>query len=224
MVQNRYLEVGEHQEVQNEENIEKVQIDVNEGRVEDMAKPGPRPQGINSRGRGTPIPRGRGMPLRGRGGPGRGLAPAAPASADSSKPKSPYILPDGKWCSTQTCHLDHDTRRPGTTCYRKSDVSVEVPQRVWDSPGYLAALDADRLANHQYHKLPGQPKPLRGPGGTTVRPALTHANANLCDPCVDEWGFEIDAALDESADDNGGAMSFMFDMGSPDYSSTGPNT
>ena len=157
---------------------------------------------------------------RGRGGPGRGSAPAAPASADSSKPKSPYILPGGKWCSSQTCHLDHDTRRPGTTCYRKSDVSVEVPQRVWDSPGYLAALDADRLANHQYHKLPGQPKPLRGPGGTTVRPALAHANANLCDPCVDEWGFAIYAALDESADDNGGAMSFMFDMGSPDYSSS----
>ena len=71
MPQNHHNEVREYEEVQNEENIEKVkEKDVNEGRVEDLAKPGQRPQPLRgNRGRGGPTVRRRGGPInRGRGG------------------------------------------------------------------------------------------------------------------------------------------------------------
>jgi hypothetical protein len=134
----------------------------------------------------------------GRASGGRGGA-AAPAPASSgAKQTSPFVLPDGAWCKSKTCHLNHDTRRPGETCYRKSDESPELPERIWNSPGHLAALERDRLENHKYFSLPGQPKPMRGPNGTTV--PHSPASAHVFDPCIDEYGFstalvELSASL-----------------------------
>ena len=126
----------------------------------------------------------------GRGTGGRGSAPAANARTPTTtypngdpKPPSPYLLSGGRWCSTNTCHLDHDTRRPGEACYRKSDVSPKLPERIWNSPKHLASLDRDRLENHKYHNLPGQPKQLLGPNGDTVRPT-PEAAAAYCDTCM----------------------------------------
>lgn len=83
--QNHYNEVREYEEVHNEENIEKVnERDVNEGRVEDMAQPGGRPQplrGNRGRGRGGNVNRGRGGGMM----PPRPNAPKAPQKSIPSK-------------------------------------------------------------------------------------------------------------------------------------------
>jgi hypothetical protein len=69
MPQNHQSEIREYEEVTTQRNIEKVkEKDVNEGRIEDMARPGGRPQPLRG-SRGRPAPRGRGM-LTPRGRPG----------------------------------------------------------------------------------------------------------------------------------------------------------
>lgn len=76
MVKNHDFDSRSHEELRHVSNIEKVkEKDVNEGRVEDMAKPGPRPQPLRARGAPNAM-RGRGAPIpRGRGGPGIPLPP-----------------------------------------------------------------------------------------------------------------------------------------------------
>jgi chromosome segregation ATPase len=76
MVKNHDFDSRSHEEPRHVSNLEKVQEkNVNEGRVEDMAKPGPRPQPLKARGAPNAM-RGRGAPMpRGRGGPGIPMPP-----------------------------------------------------------------------------------------------------------------------------------------------------
>ena len=112
-----------------------------------------------------------------------------------------YILPDGKWCSAGTCHIKHDEIAPGEACHRDSTKAIALKPHVWNNASHVQRLRNDRLENHKYFGHPGQPQPLTLKGGST--------NSNAAVP-------------QEGEDETAGSMSFMFDVGSPDYSQFRP--
>ena len=140
----------------------------------------------------------------GRGRGGAGAAPGAAATPPNSPPWVPScILPNDEWCSSKTCHFNHDVTRPGHPCHRNSQVKIHLPKSMWENKAHVEKLKNARLSNHQFYGLPGQPKPVHGPKPGAQR-ARTDAHLGLPD--------DINAAGDASM----GALSFMFDVGSPD--------
>ena len=140
-------------------------------------------------GRGKGADRGRGAD-GGRGGRGGGRGTAGRGAGTGSGgaalvPK--YVLPNGEWCSSGTCHINHDKLAPGETCHRDSSKAIKVKSHVWTNEAHMQRLRDARLANHKHFKLPGEPKPI----------SLLEAQVNQ--------------------DATPGSMSFMFDVGSPEY-------
>ena len=141
---------------------------------------------------------------RGRGRGGDRPASGAAATPPNSAPWIPScILPNDEWCSSKTCHFNHGVTRPGHPCHRNSQVEIHLPKSMWGNKGHVEKLKNARLSHHQFFGLSGQPKPVHGPKPGAQR-AKTDAHLGL------------PADIDDTGDASMGALSFMFDVGSPD--------
>ena len=91
-----------------------------------------------------------------------------------------------------------------------SQLSANHPSpcsHIWNSDSHVARLKENRLENHKFFKLPGEPKPLLGPSPDTAGRSPVDANLSFLE--------QLRASLDETA---GANSFFMFDVGSPDFS------
>ena len=107
----------------------------------------------------------------------RADANAATAAAGKEKYRSGYRLPEGERCSKGTCNFAHDKLKPGEPCYRDPRYDGPVPVPTWNSPERMARIEADRAIEAK--RLGITAKKLKGPDGSTARPAA--AAANLAD-------------------------------------------
>ena len=79
-------------------------------------------------------------------------------------------LPEGTWCSKNSCDFDHDRLKPGAPCFRDPDFAGPLPARTWGDAKQMLRINADRIANGK--RMSKQVKELKPPSEKDVPAGL----------------------------------------------------
>ena len=134
---------------------------------------------------------------------------ASPTAATAGN--NSYKLPEGRWCSQNSCHLRHDETHPGEPCRAHPSFTGPLPRKVLENAEMMKRLlERREIAAKHLSEVTGKSvQPSKLAGVKSIKKVTTHKNKTRDQPTVALLAPATALAVEESPTGSGQLIELM---------------